>query len=317
LGAALVIALAASQAGAQARDSSLKPVVPVPIEVRLGYPLGTRLLILHLDDLGVDPAINQAAIALADSGLRISGSVIANAPFVSDLVTRLKDRHDIDVGAHLALTSEWRHRRWKPLATNGSVPTLVSADGYFRHAWHDSTTADTADVIRELEAQIRSLQAAGLKLTHLDSHEFVLFQQSLLPSFAAVAAATGIPMLYVRGGVMGNRLPAGSGAPRFRLARLTTLDETVAADDWFAAYARAIHALPAGASELIVHPSLDEPSLHSFMPAHVPWGADWRIRDYAVLADPRFRALLRAERVALITWRDLAKPKHTRVAISR
>lgn len=307
----LLIVATRSPVHAQSRDSLS---VPAPIEVRLGFPPGTRLLILHLDDLGVDPAINRAAIALADSGLRISGSVIAPAPYVADLVTRLKGRDDIDIGAHLALTSEWRRRRWMPISPGKDVPTLVTSAGYFRHSWPDSTTADSLDVVRELLAQVRSLQAAGLTLTHLDSHEFVLFQSALLPAFVAVSAATKLPMLYVRGGVMGNKLPAGIRAPRIRLAHLATIDETVAAADWFAFYMHQLQVLPKGISELLVHPALDEPSLRSFMPAHVPWGADWRVRDYMVLADPRFRAALRAEHVALITWGDLGKLRTTRLA---
>jgi hypothetical protein len=55
--------------------------VALPLEVRLGYPRGARLLIVHFDDLGTTRSGNAAVSAARRSGLLVSGSVIVPGPW--------------------------------------------------------------------------------------------------------------------------------------------------------------------------------------------------------------------------------------------
>ena len=46
---------------------------------------------------------------------------------VSEAVRLLKENPGLDVGVHLALTSEWDNVKWRPLT---AAPSIVDEDGY-------------------------------------------------------------------------------------------------------------------------------------------------------------------------------------------
>jgi len=103
--------------------------------------------------------------------------VIVPGPWFEEAVELLNKHSELDVGVHLALTSEWRLIKWKPLTY---APTLVDENGYFYstiwpnenypgkalkdHKW------DIDEVERELRAQIELAKKRIPQVTHFTGH---------------------------------------------------------------------------------------------------------------------------------------------------
>jgi predicted glycoside hydrolase/deacetylase ChbG (UPF0249 family) len=283
------------------------PTGSIPLEVRLGYPRGTRLLILHFDDLGTTRSGNAALKAARDLGLVVSGSVIVPGPWFQEVAAYARAHPDIDLGVHLALTSEWPGYHWGPVAPRGRVPSLLGGDGLLLREWTDATQARWQEVELELRAQIAAARAAGIRPTHLDVHEFVLFTSGpvLFEVLRRVAQDAGVPLLSAREWVSGRQAMRQFPSGPFELTRVISNSPEVAPSDWDSCYVDQIRALPAGVSELILHPALDSLDVKRLTGERVNWGAAWRVRDWKFVASRRFRRLLRDEHIHLITWRQI------------
>ena len=96
---------------------------------RLGFPKGSKVLILHIDDVGMSWDSNQGAIRAMEEGVANSLSIMMPCPWVPAFVHYMKEHPDIDAGLHLTLTSEWKDYRWGPLSGKDKVPGLVDAEG--------------------------------------------------------------------------------------------------------------------------------------------------------------------------------------------
>ena len=283
------------------------PTGPLPLEARLGYPRGTRLLILHFDDLGTTRSGNAAVQAARGLGLTVSGSVIVPGPRFQEVAAYARAHPDFDLGVHLALTSEWPGYRWGSVAPRATVPTLLGGDSLLLREWSDSTRVRWQDVEQELRAQIAAARAAGIRPTHVDVHEFVLFTHGpvLFEVLRRVAQGAGVPLLSAREWVSGRQMMPQLPSGPFELSRVISNSPNVAPSDWDSCYVDQIRALPAGVSELILHPALDSLDVKGLTMDRVNWGAAWRLRDWKFVASRRFRRLLREENIHLVTWRQI------------
>lgn len=146
----------------------LSAVAPVN---SFGQSSGPRLL-LRVDDIGMNHAVNTALREVAATGMRVSASVMFACPWYQEGVEILRQNPQITAGVHLTLNSEWKHYRWGPVLGREAVPSLVDQDGLF----HPSSQAflksgyKLEEVERELEAQIQRALATGLKITYVDFH---------------------------------------------------------------------------------------------------------------------------------------------------
>lgn len=153
--------------------------------------------LLNVDDVGMLQCINGAAKYILGSGIVRSASVMAPGAWVADFATwMLVSGLDVDIGAHLTLTSEWEGCRLRPL-TGTSAPTLIDARGYLHRTVEEmAVRASMVDVRAELTAQIQHLRTLGLPPTHLDTH--MLFYEGapwLLEVVLDLAAEQGLPVL--------------------------------------------------------------------------------------------------------------------------
>src|SRR5688572_26027715 len=87
-------------------------------------------LIVRGDDMGFSHSGNEALITCYREGIETSIEVIAPSPWFPEAARMLMvpENAGVDVGVHLALTSEWDNMKWRPLT---SCPSLVDSDGYF------------------------------------------------------------------------------------------------------------------------------------------------------------------------------------------
>src|SRR6266478_5930078 len=102
-----------------------------PLQVRLGYPRDTKVLILNADDLAVSHSEDTASFAALDQKLITSATVMVPCPWFTEVAVYAKAHPDADLGLHLTFTSEWQGYRWGPIASRALVPSMVGPDGYF------------------------------------------------------------------------------------------------------------------------------------------------------------------------------------------
>src|SRR5262249_49369958 len=72
----------------------------------LGYPPGTKLVIVHADDLGETHAVNAAAIKSLEAGSINSASLMVPCPWFPEIADYTKSHPGGDFGLHLTVTSE-------------------------------------------------------------------------------------------------------------------------------------------------------------------------------------------------------------------
>ena len=138
---------------------------------RLGYKPTDKLLIVNGDDVGMCHAANLGTIECLEKGLMRCATIMVPCPWFAEIASYAKEHPEKDFGIHLCHTSEWRKYRWGPVADRVKVPGLVAPDGYLWHEVPDVYAHATAEeALIEGRAQIQRALAAGVDVTHLDSH---------------------------------------------------------------------------------------------------------------------------------------------------
>lgn len=162
----------------------------VNYSVKLGWKPTDKVIILHVDDVGMSYEANHGAIEAMEHGVASSCSVMMPCPWVPEYMHYLKEHPKTDAGLHLTLTSEWRDYRWGPVAGVKIVPGLTDQEGALHYdvpavAMH--ATPDEVDT--EIHAQLDRARKMGWEPTHLDSHMGTLFSS---PAYLAKYIQLGI-----------------------------------------------------------------------------------------------------------------------------
>ena len=276
---------------------------------RLGYPPGTKLVIIHADDLAETHAVNAAAMKAIESGSINSASIMVPCPWFPEMADYAKSHPDADLGLHLTLTAERVYYRWGPVAPIDKVPSLVDDNGYFHHDWTPQPKIDPAEVERELRAQIERALAMGVHPTHLDSHQYrlIVTGKDLFDVMVRLGHDYHLPIFVTRDWFAEHPYLASSLGPNdIVLDHTVTIDPGVTADKWDDFYLNALRNLQPGVTEFVIHPGFADEELRSATRERETWGAAWRQRDYDFFTSEKFRRVLKDEHIQLITWRELA-----------
>jgi predicted glycoside hydrolase/deacetylase ChbG (UPF0249 family) len=283
------------------------PSVPPTVQERLGYPADARLLVLHADDTGMAHSVNRATFQALENGWITSASILVPCPWFPEVARFAVAHPEADLGVHLALTSEWTTYRWGPVSGREAVPSLLDEKAYLPLVQQPvAQRARPDEVEKELRAQIDMARAAGIRLTHLDSHMLTLFESAaLLDIYRRLGRDHGLPVLLARD----LPLPAGATPPgeEVLIDRILTLEATVPTADWFTTYQRMLAPLPPGVYELLLHLAEDDAEMRGATVGHVDWGAGWRQNDYDMVKSPEFRRFLEEQGFRLVRWEDLAR----------
>jgi predicted glycoside hydrolase/deacetylase ChbG (UPF0249 family) len=302
LAAACLCVLLSNSGGAQTAPS---------VQERLGYPAGARLLVIHADDLGMAHSVNRATFEALEKKWITSSSILVPCPWFPEVVRFAAEHPDADLGVHLAVNSEWTGFRWGPVSPAEAVRSLLDKDGYLPLEETEVVAhAQPEQVERELRAQVERARAAGIHLTHLDSHMATLFRSPALQGvYLRLGSAFNLPLLLERAG--GDRSPwAGAVQAEALVDRVISLDAPGApAAEWPAAYEKLLAPLPPGVYELIVHLAYDDDEMRGATWDHPNWGAAWRQADFDLVRSPRFRDFLRKQNFTLVGWKDLARAR--------
>lgn len=277
---------------------------------RLGYPPGTKLIIVHADDLGETHAVNAAAIKSLQAGSINSASMMVPCPWFPEIADYAKSHPDADFGLHLTLTSERVYYRWGPVAAADKVPSLLDQNGYFHHDWDQNPHINPKEVEIELRAQIERALAMGVRPTHLDSHQYRLIVngKEIFEAMLRVAHAYKLPIFVTKDWFAEHPyLEKSLGPDDIVLDHTVTIAPEVPAERWAEFYISALKNLKPGVTEFVIHPGFDDEELRAATRERATWGAAWRQRDFDFFNSDQFRQILEQENVKLITWRELAK----------
>lgn len=297
---------------------------------RLGFSKGSKVLILHIDDVGMSWDSNQGAIRAMEEGVANSLSIMMPCSWVPGFVHYLEEHPEVDAGLHLTLTSEWKDYRWGPLAGRPAVPGLVDPEGaLWRSVAQVATNATPDEVETEIREQVRRARTMGFEPTHLDSHMGTLFATpEFIERYVKVGIETRIPVMFPGGHntmIAGQREISADMNEQLRAigrklweAGFPVLDDlhNVSYDFNYpegkevpdgelqklatAQYIETIRALKPGLSMVIMH--CTDPS--AIFP-HIANSGRLRKADMLAMMDPAFRKFLQDEKIMLTTWREL------------
>jgi chitin disaccharide deacetylase len=279
---------------------------PATLQERLGHPADARLIVIHADDLGMSHSVNRATFEALEQGWISSASILVPCPWFPEVVRWARAHPEADLGIHLALTSEWTGFRWRPLTAAEQVPSLLDPDGYLPLV--EATVAQKArpeEAERELRAQIERARAAGIRITHFDSHMNALFQTPALRDlYTRLAREYQVPLRWAKGqtGPDGGSVPADQVV----LDGIVAVNPGVDPKNWRAEYEKLLDPLPPGVYELVVHLAYADEEMWGATGDHPDWGAAWRRYDLDLVKSPEFRQFLKGRGFVLVTWQDLA-----------
>ena len=269
--------------------------------------MSDRALIVTADDFGLSLAVNEAVEEAHRKGVLTSASLVVTGEAAADAVRRAKKMPKLGVGLHLALLDA-------PSALKASeIPDLIEPGQDYLGSRAAVTGARIALVrsVREqaraeMHAQFALYRKTGLKLDHVDGH----WHFHLHPTVVGIL----IKDLATPFGITAMRVPSEPAAPSWRAAgrsggarrwgtalangplwaalrgRLTRAG--IGSNDWFFGLNDTGHVtrerllgfiaeLPAGVSEIGLHPANAELSGPFAPPAH------YRVtEELAALIDP-------------------------------
>jgi len=128
-----------------------------------------------------------------------AASVMTPCPWFPAAAAEFAKHENADVGVHMTLNSEWDTMRWRPLSTVDPASGLLDDEGY-----SPRTTAVVQEhgnpeaVAVELKTQMDRAIAAGIDVTHIDSHMGTLFHPKFLEAYVRVGFAYQVPALVMR-----------------------------------------------------------------------------------------------------------------------
>lgn len=287
-----------------------------------------RRLIINADDLGFTSGVNRAIVKAHKDGVVTSATLMANGQAFLEAKDLAKELPNLSIGCHVVLIDE------SSVLPPARVPSLTQSgrfrDGLKTFAARALTGRfDSTEIAAEATAQIGKLQAAGVVVSHFDTHKHTHIYPKVLCPLLRAAAECGVravrnpfgprfplrisellkrPNLWSRWAEM---RVLGSLSGQFRNAvqredfvipdgslgiEITgTVDETL-----FMAIATTV---PEGTWELVCHPGYNDDNLQS---------AKTRLREsreveLRVLTSPRVHEVLARQGIELISYRDLVE----------
>ena len=118
---------------------------------------------MHADDIGMCEESNISAKRYLSNGHIQSAAAMPPYPQFESIIEWPKEHPEIDMGLHLALTSEWKTYRWPSVLLPEEVPGLIDENGMLWAKVIDVVKNVSADEIEmEVRAQIEKSIALGI-----------------------------------------------------------------------------------------------------------------------------------------------------------
>jgi chitin disaccharide deacetylase len=288
---------------------------PNPFLKKLGFSDNDRAVIIHTDDIGMCQASVQAFKDLWAFGMITSGATMVPCPWFPAVAQMCRENPEMDMGVHATLNAEWEGYRWGPISTRETGSGLMDEAGYF-HQWHQAVydNARPEEVEKEVNAQIEKALAAGIDITHVDSHMGTIMNPLFIQSYVQAAAGRLLPNMLPRLTAKGIEMMGVSEQERITYAPVMEMLENTGVpmvdgilamplehgDDHIGAAKKLIGEVPIGITHLILHPSIDTPELRAICP-------DWpaRVANYNAFKSDELKKFIEREDIKPIGYRQI------------
>lgn len=265
-------------------------------------------LIVTADDIGLTKSINEGIAKACREGIVSSVSVMPAGEAFEDALKVIKDLGLKEIGAHLSLTET------KPLLSSSRF--YLNHNRFFKDILFGRP--DLGWVRRELKAQLELLKRAGVKITHINSHEHIHMIPEILNIFISLAKEFNIPALRyprrdrpmrpfnIRDLYKKSVLSYFSGRSRdiFKSSGLLYTDHFLGLLDAGKLkedlLIEMLSCLKDGVTELVCHPGFLSPEVMDSYKWHV--GAE---AELFALTDPRIKSAIKNNGIRLITYGEI------------
>ncbi len=155
-----------------------------------------RRLIVNADDFGLTAGVNRAIVEAHNGGVVSSTTLMANGAAFADAVNAARSAPNLSVGCHVTLVDG------TPVSPPDAADTLVAIRSAEPDKFYSSLSAfaaramlggfDRDQLVAEVAAQIRKIQATGLQVTHLDTHKHAHIFPEILVALVRAARICGV-----------------------------------------------------------------------------------------------------------------------------
>jgi len=281
---------------------------------RLGYAPQDRVVIWHADDIGMCHGANAAFIEQAPFGLTTCGAVMVPCPWFAEIAAYCRAHPELDMGVHITLNAEWRTYRWGPISTRDPASGLLDAQGYLPRSVEElHRRLDPDAAIAEMRAQVERALAAGIDVTHIDTHMGAVFHPALLPAYLQLGLEFAVPVMLPRPSrALLLEWGVSEAAASAGLAQIAELEaggfpvlDAIASgpatrEDPAPAFKKALDALPPGVTHFLYHPNKPSAEIKAITPN---W--EYRQADYRAGLSEELRDHVAASGIRLIGYRRL------------
>lgn len=262
-----------------------------------------KLLIIHMDDIGMNYACNEAAKELFQKGIVTSASIMVPCAWSYDFINWWKNNKQFDVGIHATLTCEWAACRWRPLLDKNRVPGLIDKDG-FMHSSNDGvmSKATPEEIYQEISTQVEQAISWGLTPTHLDRHMYTIcMNPEYFEKYIAIAKDNNIPYQ------MNNKEydsidQLSEKVPVKKFNGGVTSGEGKDYETKKASLMQALEDMQPGFYQITIHPVIDTPEIRAIIP-------EWRDRylEYQLFMDEDIRDYIDKLGIKRVSWTDITQ----------
>lgn len=265
-------------------------------------PAKPARLIVRGDDMGFSHSGNEALVKAFKNGMETSIEVIVPSPWFPEAVRLLEQNPGVDVGVHLAITSEWDNVKWRPLS---DCPSLRDKDGYFypmvfpNPNYPGRSIMENKWVIADIEKEFRAQIEMALKK---------------IPRISHISAHMGCARITEEVRAMTKKLAQEYGIDidpeDYHVKRMTYEGPTETAKDKIQSFVNALKMLEPGQTYLFVdHPGLDDAELRAIHHIGYEQVAKDRQGVADLFTDETVRTFIRKNGIQLIGYKDLLTKK--------
>lgn len=322
IAAVLILLLpACGRQGGRSQKTADLPETKITNAEKLGFPAGSKVILLHCDDAGMCDEANIAVRNYFETGDLRSAAVMVPCPYAMELVEWAKTQDAPDIGVHLTLTSEWKSYRWGPVSDPSKVPGLIDPEG---RMWHDVpevvSHASPAEVETEVRAQIDKVIAAGFTPSHIDTHMGTMYasldylkvflkiaEEYKLPANAIDLSDTAIAENFRKAGypITNDVVELLNQYSLPKLDNFSSVPDGDSYEDKRTNFFGLLKSFNPGLTEIIFHPSVETENLKTIT-------GSWqqRVWEAQLFSDPVVKEFFENNGIIITTWREVMK-RHT------
>jgi chitin disaccharide deacetylase len=290
-----------------------------------------RRLIVNADDFGMTAGVNRGIVESHVGGVVSSATLMANGPRFDEAVALARLNPNLSIGCHVVLVDG------KPVSPPDTVDTLLAIRSAEPDKFYSSLSGfaaramlggfDRDQLVAEVTAQIRKIQATGLQVTHLDSHKHAHVFPEILAAMLRAARICGVrairnpivPTLPAKlfkgkrelwkryGQVRMLHTFSKHFLQRTKRAGLLTPDGVIGVIETGSVESslllQTIASLSEGTWELVCHPGYNDADLRAASTRLL----DSRDEERLVLTSPELRQFLEEQKIRVISYREFTE----------